>query len=60
MLQIWFATTTGITNLFGQNTVNKDGSIGFHKFINTIRGTRNMMCGDGLGHMGHPCIKHKK
>ncbi len=51
---------TGITNLFGQNIVNKDGSVRFHKFINAIRDDQNMRCGDGLGHMVRPCIKHKK
>ncbi len=50
----------GITNLFRQNIVNKDGSVCFHKFIDAIRDAQNMRCGDGLGHMGRPCIEHKK
>ncbi len=51
---------TGITNLFRQDIVNKDGSVHFHKFIDAIRDARYMRCGGGLGHMGRPYVEHKK
>ena len=40
--------------------MNKDCSVCFHKFINTIMDARHMRCGDSLGHMGRPSVKHKK
>ena len=40
--------------------MNKDTSVRFHKIIHAIRGARNMRCGDCLGHMGRPCVEHKK
>ena len=40
--------------------MNKDTSVSFHKIIHAIRGARNMRCGDCLGHMGRPCVEHKK